>query len=260
MKTTKIQIKGNDKLRMKVDYSLFDNPESIKEFSECEDYTNFDFNKFFAENKGLHKDIIKQIQTMLNMCRSKRAYELGINPDIDNTLTKNEKYLVNDMDLYDIGKIEVFFDNKDKDFIDGLHNNLLKEISDTNEAFNANTKPTTFKLLQCVAIKSAHIARYLSKFPEYEKDGLVKAIHESLAYIKNMIARLLIGGLKDETFKKINEACLLLRINQFQAFIHKYYHEDKIKNAKIYEKSLRVTSDLQDLMYCLKNLGSKRKK
>lgn len=260
MKTQKIQVKGNEKLIMKVDYSLFDNPESIKAFSECEDYREFDFNTFFKENPGLHKDIIRQIQTLINLIRSKRALELHINPDIDYTLTKEEKYLVNDKDLYDIGKVEIFYDNKDKDFIDGLHNNLFKEISDNNSAFTSQTKPITMRFLQLLGIKSAHIARYLAKFPEYERDGVVRSIHDSLTYMKTLVARMITQGIKDVTFQKINEASLLLRQHFYQAYMNYYFDKDKLKNAKTFGNVLQVCDDIENLVKLLKDLHSKKDK
>lgn len=237
------------------DYSCFRNPESVKKLDETNDYSKFDFNKFFSENPEFMRFTLSFLTVAINKIRSESERD---NFNEISELDSNS-YLVDGIDLYQIGKKRIFSQLKSgEDFdINEQHKRLIEEMSESSSDIEYQNKPYIMKALKTMVYLSNAISTKVENFPRHTNNGVKKEFREVLFGIKEMIAKLIIRGSKETSIYHINEKIILLRMLVEESRICKYFAQNEDKNNQIAVYLLELISKISELLNLLKASSKK---
>lgn len=237
------------------DYSCFRNPESVKKLDETNDYSKFDFNEFFNENPEFMRFVISFLTVAINRIRSESER------DNFNEISKLDpnSYLVDGIDLFQIGKKRIFSQLKSgEDFdINEQHKRLMEEMSEASGDIEYQNKPHIMKVLTTMVYLSNAISIKVENFPRHTNNGVKKEFREVLFGLKEMIAKLIVRGSKETSTYHINEKLILLRMLVEESRVCKYFAQNEDKNNKNAVYLLGLISKISELIDLMK-ISSKK--
>ena len=263
LKENMSSIKPKGVWKQKIDYSSFSDPDSVKEFEECKDFTKFDFNTFLNKNPKIQRYLVKEAQTFINEQRgdfykrlSKDSYPNDLN------LCEGDPYLIDQSHLYSVGVSRIFASlrNGTEFDIDELNKTLLEEVSSVINGDKIVEKPVLFGALRRVYQIQGYLMKHVDKFPKFENGGVKKRIQNTLEKIQDFMVKLLVRGYRAEVSDMtIKEAILNLRISIDYSRRNKYFDSNtKLENDKRAIFCLRLCSELERLCDAIKE-GTKKK-
>lgn len=242
-----------------VDYSHFNNPDSIRKFDECSDYSQFDFNEFFKTNPIIQRQAVNHITMCINHERSRKASQIPI--PLEEGAEANAKYLTDNSDLYKLGKTRIFSElTSGEEFsFNENHRILIQELAEVLKGANYHNKPLIMSALHTISVCSDNLSRCVDNFPRHTQNGLKRDIRQTIYAIKEYLVKIMIRGHKESSIYTLLEKIVLLRFNIEEARINNYFDRNNETNNRKSVFLQELTGKLENIARSFKEaLGTKQ--
>lgn len=241
-----------DTIKAKIHYEMFSNPDSVKEFENTEDFTQFDFNSFFEKNPKIQRTIVNEIQLLLNEERSRKALDLDEVPE-------KSKYVVDEREVYNIGMRRIFASliNGTEYDIDYQQKLLIEELAEVRSGVSYATKPRVMEIVKRVSFLDTHLSKYVEMFPRFTRGSLKAHIFASLNGIKDSLVKIFVRGTKDTSIYTLNEFVLRLRFDVEQARLSNFFHKQESENKRRSAYCLGIIGELEAIVLFLRESALK---